>query len=57
MLRKPIAWLCVVLFSQKKLQEALEKLREKQLEAEELEVKVRADTAAWKVGEGTSWGS
>jgi hypothetical protein len=44
----------VVLFSQKKLQEALEKLREKQLEAEELEVKVRADTAAWKVGEGTS---
>ncbi|XDA84358.1 hypothetical protein R6Z07M_014164 [Ovis aries] len=33
---------------QKKLQEALEKLREKQLEAEELEVKVRADVAAWK---------
>ncbi|KAG5199719.1 hypothetical protein JEQ12_006198 [Ovis aries] len=33
---------------QKKLQEALEKLREKQLEAEELEVKVRADIAAWK---------
>uniref|UniRef100_A0A8C6D2U0 Tripartite motif-containing protein 5-like n=1 Tax=Moschus moschiferus TaxID=68415 RepID=A0A8C6D2U0_MOSMO len=33
---------------QKKLQEALEKLREKQLEAEELEVKVRAQTAAWK---------
>ena len=56
MLRKPIAWLCVILFSQKKLQEALEKLREKQLEAEELEVKVRADIAAWKVGEGTSWG-
>ena len=56
MLRKPIAWLCVVLFSQKKLQEALEKLREKQLEAEELEVKVRGDIAAWKVGEGTSWG-
>ncbi|KAF4009149.1 hypothetical protein G4228_000724 [Cervus hanglu yarkandensis] len=33
---------------QKKLQEALEKLREKQLEAEELEVKVRAQIAAWK---------
>jgi hypothetical protein len=44
----------VVLFSQKKLQEALEKLREKQLEAEELEVKVRADIPAWKVGEGIS---
>ncbi|CAM9407201.1 unnamed protein product [Rangifer tarandus platyrhynchus] len=33
---------------QKKLLEALEKLREKQLEAEELEVKVRAQIAAWK---------
>ncbi|OWK17808.1 TRIM5, partial [Cervus elaphus hippelaphus] len=33
---------------QKKLQETLEKLREKQLEAEELEVKVRAQIAAWK---------
>ncbi|KAB0347492.1 hypothetical protein FD754_012349 [Muntiacus muntjak] len=33
---------------QTKLREALEKLKEKQLEAEELEVKVRAQIAAWK---------
>jgi hypothetical protein len=39
----------VILFSQKKLQSCLQRLKGKKQEAEELEIKVREEMSTWKV--------